>query len=469
MSREKDLVKNTFLLSLGRFLPKLMHLVTLPIMTACLSKAEYGTVDLVSTLIMLLIPIATLQIQSAAFRFLIDVRGDVIKSSEVISNILALVLPISALVAIGIFVFYPGYGLFFRAVLAFYFWVDSMLATLIQFARGFGRNRVYSTSAVIHSWTGGIAIVLVLKVFDYGLNGLVVCWAASCFLSLVYLVSTLKLRQYIDFHLVSKQKIKEMISYSWPLLPNSLSNWALKMSDRMVIRIVWGLEATAVYGVANKVPNILALAHSVIVNAWQENASITVNDEDACDYYSKIFHHIFCLMIGFTAILIAFTPIIFRVFIRGDYEEAYVQLPILILAMFFYCISGFQGAIYVAHKRTKSVGITTVIAAVINLAIDILLVKPIGITAGSVSTLVAYFFLYIYRTFDSRKFQKLNYNFKKIGFLFGLVTVMLLLCFFKNFYLNCINMAAGIVLFSILNKEIIVNIISKGKSFIKKH
>ncbi len=76
MSREKELVKNTFILGLGRFLPKLVQIITLPVITACLTKNEYGTYDLIATLVMLLMPIATLQIQSAAFRFLIDCRGD---------------------------------------------------------------------------------------------------------------------------------------------------------------------------------------------------------------------------------------------------------------------------------------------------------------------------------------------------------------------------------------------------------
>ena len=87
MSREKELVKNTIVLGVGNFLPKIVSIVTLPILTAGLTKAEYGLYDLIATLIMLLMPIATLQIQSAAFRFLIDCRNNHEKSSEIISNI----------------------------------------------------------------------------------------------------------------------------------------------------------------------------------------------------------------------------------------------------------------------------------------------------------------------------------------------------------------------------------------------
>lgn len=468
MSREKDLVKNTFLLSLGRFLPKLVNIITLPIVTACLTKSEYGTYDLISTLVMLLMPIATLQIQSAAFRFLIDYRDDAEQSSVVISNILAVVCPISFIVSLGIIIFYPGFGLPFKIILAIYFFADSLETTVAQIARGLGNNKAYSISSIVLSWINGAGIVLVLKLMNTGLLGVVVSLGVANIIALIYLCVTIKIWQFLKFSIISREMILEMLGYSWPLIPNNLSNWVLKLSDRLVITAYLGLESTAVYAVANKIPNILSIAHTVIVNAWQENASIAVNDIDSCEYYSKIFDYIFCLMIGFTALLIACTPMIFLILIRGDYADAYIQMPILILAMFFSCMAGFQGGIYVAHKRTKSVGITTMAAAGINLLIDVLLINRIGITAGALSTLVAYVFLYLFRVVNMRKFQPIKYKLKKQCVLFLVIAVMLVLCFMMNFYLNCINFVIGIIVFSVLNKDLIKKFAIAGGSILKK-
>ena len=76
MSRDKELVKNTGILAIGTFFPKLVVLITLPILTGYLSETDYGTYDLVVTLVSLLLPAVTLQIQAASFRFLIEVRND---------------------------------------------------------------------------------------------------------------------------------------------------------------------------------------------------------------------------------------------------------------------------------------------------------------------------------------------------------------------------------------------------------
>lgn len=59
--RALALMKNTVVLGLGTFLPKVASFVILPILTGCLTKTEYGIYDLVITMVSLLLPAVTLQ------------------------------------------------------------------------------------------------------------------------------------------------------------------------------------------------------------------------------------------------------------------------------------------------------------------------------------------------------------------------------------------------------------------------
>ena len=95
MSREGKLAQNTLILSIGTFLPKFAALVTLPILTGYLTKEEMGTYDLVTVLVSLILPSATLQIQTAAFRFLIDVRDDELQCRKIVTNIMVFIIPVS--------------------------------------------------------------------------------------------------------------------------------------------------------------------------------------------------------------------------------------------------------------------------------------------------------------------------------------------------------------------------------------
>ena len=466
MSKENELIKNTIILSLGKFLPKLTAFITLPILTACLTKAEYGTYDLLGTLIMLVIPIATLQIQSAAFRFLIDCRGNQEESTKIISNIFIVTIPITLLASIGIGFYFRDLGIQNSLLIVVYFIVDTIYMTVGQIVRGKGYNIPYAIASVANSVLSMIFIVLFLKVKNMGLFGLILSLTIAYLICIVYLFKSSEIIGCCKISSISKETIKELIGYSWPMVPNNLSAWVLKLSDRLVITYFLGVEATAIYAVSNKIPNLLSMAQGVMVMAWSENASIAVNDSDAKEYYSKMFDKVIDLMFSCTALLIATTPIMFYVLIRGDYAEAYYQIPMLIFAMFFYVMSSFLGGIYIAHKKTKNVGVTTMVAAAINLGIDLILVNSIGIWAASISTLVAYFVLYIYRMMNCQKFQPIKINHIKNIIEYVLLIIMLLICFQNTMWLNVLNILFSVFLVCVLEgKELLAifgNILRKG-------
>lgn len=60
MSREKQLVKNTFILSLGTLGSKVFSFLLLPLYTTVLTTEDYGSVDVLQSVIQLVIPLITL-------------------------------------------------------------------------------------------------------------------------------------------------------------------------------------------------------------------------------------------------------------------------------------------------------------------------------------------------------------------------------------------------------------------------
>lgn len=463
MSRESALVKNTLILSVGKFLPKLFALITLPVMTAELSKAEYGTFDLIETLVTLLLPAVTLQIQSAAFRFLIDCRNDKEKSSEIISSIMIYTTCVSAVTVLLFILVMVNIDFATRVLIGIYFFADIQMCTIGMIVRGLSYNKYFSMAAVQLSFVNMVVTLVTLKFFKWGINGVILALLLGNLVGVIYMVHRSKLFSYISADKFSKKQIKQMLAYSWPMVPNNMSSWVLNLSDRLIIISFINLEANGVFAVANKIPKLFMVVQQVIVMAWQENASIYANDKDVEKYYSKMFDRIYCLAVGAMGMLIAFSPILFKILVRGDYDEAFSQMPILFLGLLFCCLSAFQGGIYVAYKKTKSVGITTMISAGVNVVVDLALINFIGITAGSVSTLVAYMFLFIYRMFNVCKIKKLTYNYAKIIGLFAILCVMSVMCYQRRMVLDIVNMLVSIVFFFVINKEIVVSFLKTAK------
>lgn len=453
MNRELNFAKNTIVLLAGKFFPKLVSFITLPIITTCLSKAEYGTYDLLLTITALAIPIATLMIHSAAFRFLIDCRNNKAESAFVITNIFAVVIPMSIAAAIVLFYCLPGLSFAERIMAALYFVFNTLAETAGQITRGSGNNKAYSISSFLLAMINAVGVIFTVFFMDKGIGGILLSLTCANIAAFLYLFHVSRIWEYISIHKVSWDRIKRLLSYSVPLIPNDLSAWVLALSDRLVITFFLGIETNAVYSVANKIPNLLSIAQAVMVMAWQENASVSVEDRDAEKYYANMLDKMFCLLSGFTALLIAATPLLFQLLIRGDYAKAYCQMPILILAMLFSAMSCFFGGIYIAHKKAANVGISTMIAAAINLGIDLCLVNVIGIWAASLSTLTAYMMLYFYRMINCQRFQSVHVNVKKQFAILLLLIIMLILCFMQVLVLNFINLVLGIALFLLLNKK----------------
>ena len=461
MSREGKLAKNTMVIAIGTFLPKLASFITLPILTGCLTKTEYGTYDLINVLVSLLLPAATLQIQAAAFRFLIDSRGKDREIKSIVTNIIGFIGPTS-LVALAI-LFFCLYKqpISIRVLICLYFLADIVVNAARQVCRGLDRNLDYSISAILSALGKMIFAVVCVYWLQKGLLGTVVSLFMASLCSLTYLVAKVKLYTYIDFHYFDKDLLKEMLTYSWPMVPNSMSAWVMRVSDRLVVTAVMGVSANAVYAVANKIPSLLNLAQNTFTMAWQENASIVSKDKDASEYYSSMFRTMFDLMAGFFGLLIAVTPLLFKLLIRGDYHEAYYQIPILFVATFFFSMSTFLGGIYVAYMKSKSVGITTTVAAAINLLVDIGTIHWIGLYAASGSTLVSYIFLFIFRILDVQKIVRIHYSKRHVFLVISAMLAESVLCFLQKPLFNLINVLFGVSIFLIINKKFLLAVIRK--------
>lgn len=457
MNRGRELAKNTLILSVGTFLPKFAALISIPIITGRLTKTELGTYDLITTGVSLLLPVVTLQIHSAAFRFLIGCRDRDEDRKEVVSTLYAFLLPVCLIALLGLYFSLYRVRPLTRVLVALYFLVDILLIATQQVIRGLSQNKLYSLGTVLQSASNMLLVVLLVAVSDRGLTGVLLALIVSSAMALILLLVNGSVLSDMDIHAVSSERLKSMLRYSWPMIPNTLSLWVLNASDRFVLKTFLGLESIAIYAAANKIPQLFTSVLGTFVFAWQENASLTVGDKDSAEYYSQVFDHIFNILIGSMAVLIAFAPILFQLLIKGDYSEAYPHMVILFMAVFFSGISSFFGGIYVAHKLTKSVGITTITAAICNLLIDLLLIRVIGIYAASLSTLISYLFLSTYRMINVKHFQSISYHYKKMLLCILILAFMCAASWMNIALLRIINLIFGISVALFLNKEMIVS------------
>lgn len=452
MSKGKDLAKNTAIVSIGKICTQLITFFLLPVYTAVLSNEEYGVVDLLNTLTSLLLPIVTLQIEQGIFRYLIDCRENNEKQIKLITTIIRFMI-IQSIACIVIFLcvspfIHNEYKYFLMANLL----MGIFSSLLLQICRGLGDNATYAIGSFI---TGAFTVVLnviFIVAFRWGAYGMLGATAISNFICAVYIFLKRKIYKYIKPKQFDKKILKEIIKYSVPLIPNMISWWIVSASDRTIISAVIGIAQNGIYSAANKFSGVFTTLYSVFNLTWTESASININSEDRDEFFSKILDFVIrffgCLCLGTIAVM----PFAFNILINEKFAEAYYQIPILILGSVFNILVSFVGSIYVAKKLTKEIAKTSIISAVINIFVNIVLIKSIGLYAASISTVIAYALMFIYRWIDVKKYVKFNVN--KI--LMFALTIMYGITIFTYYLKN--SMISVIVLVIVVVFTIITNL-----------
>ena len=414
MSRMGSLLKNTGILLIAKISTQIVNFFLLPLYTSLLTTDEYGRVDIYTTLQMILIPFITLQIEMAFFRFFISEQecnkkkiattsGRILLFSYLLNTILYL------LVLAFFHIEYPF-------LLYFYYLSLSFSTVLLQVCRAFGDNTGYGIGAFICSALSIILNVVFIVFCGYRTNGILLATVIAHALGSGFMLLRTKVYKYIERGAYTKDYRNKLLNYSVPLIFNQIASWTINYSDRIIILGYLGEGINGIYSAANKFSGITNTFFGVYNIAWTENIIRTMNDKDSNDYISTVFSLSIVIYAQIITIIINLLPFTFSFLIKNDFVSSYYHIPILLLSMLFSGIAALLGSIYIAYNKTKEVSITTIIAGIINVLVHLLLIHSCQLFAASVSTLVAFLTLFLYRMIRIKRIIHLQLQIKKYGY-----------------------------------------------------
>ena len=464
MNREGVLIKNTAIITVGKICTQMITFFLLPLYTALLTTAEYGVVDLLNTLVSLLLPIITLQIEQALFRHLLDARQNDKNIKEIISTTIFSLI-IQSIIYIGIFLVVSKWiNNEYKYFLATNLVASIFSSIMLQISRGLGDNKNYAIGSFITAITTIIFNVIFIIVFKLGAYGMLSASLIANIFCSIYIFIVKKVYKYISLKGFKKAVLKELWKYSIPLIPNALSWWVFNSSDRLIVSSILGLGANGILAAAHKFSTVYITIYNIFNMTWTESASLHIDDKDSSEYISKITNKVIAIFSCICFGIIAFMPFIFPIMINKTYSEAYNQIPILMLGSLANVMIGMISVIYIAKKKTKEVAKTSIISAIINIVVNLILIKYIGLYAATISTLVAYLSMLIYRYFNVKKYIDFKFDKKLIVKTVIMAIVLLTGYYINNLFLNCI-LALVTVIYSILinrqNINFILNILQK--------
>ena len=466
----RKIIKKSGLYLIGNLSSKAMSSLLLPIYAIYVSTSELGMYDMIYTLCSIIIPLVFCCIWEAALRFVLKEKG-LEKKIEYVSTISVFVfLIILILIIIGIVV---GELNIIKSnyyeISILYIGVFGTAQVLQAISRALEYNSVYVISGICATIVNFIGVLFFVCLIDYGINGLLISSILGQVVVILIIITKVKLWNFIKASKFSSKSLRLFLIFSAPLILNHIVSWLITSFSKIVINVHIGVEANGLYSFANKFSVLVTMIGSVVAMALFEEAVLASETKNFGQKYGKAINDLNRLF--FTVIICAFPIIILFYYIvaKDDYLPSRFLVPILLIYAIIMNFSTNIGSVFQVINKTQYQFITTVIGALVSSGLSYLLVFQWNIYGVVVGQTIGAFSLLAIRYFFTRKYIKININFKEILYFLVVFILIATLCLILPWWSNILVFCFTVILMLIININYIVPVLSLIKKKIKNN
>ncbi|MGT2647329.1 oligosaccharide flippase family protein [Streptococcus uberis] len=457
------LLSNTVIFAIGNLLVKLLSFFLMPLYTTVLTTEQYGVAELLNSTVEIVLPIATLSIVEALYRFSIDKEQD---HEVLFINSLSIVFIGDLLVIVLAIILKYFFRYEFALEFGLLYCTISFYKLVIQFARGMGHTKRYASYGVLNSLLLVVSNYILLLIFKGGISAYLFSFSIGYGITGIVAFVISKEYFYINNKKINKNIMIEMLNYSIPSIPNMLSWWVNTVSDRYIILLFMGTGEAGLYTAASKLPAIINLVTSIFQQAWQYSTAKEINSGDSKSFFSNVFKAYSFLCVIICAVLIFFNKIICTILFKADFYFSWKFVPILLLAATFGCYATYFGTFYNALKNNKMLMVSTVVGALLNIGLNFILIPFFGGIGASVATAISYAVILIIRLLDVRKKVFLDIDYIKVFIQLFILTFYAFFASFSNTIFTYILGITIILFLLIYDIKIIYKFFKIGKEIV---
>lgn len=408
--------KSSGIFFLGNVLSKAIMFFLLPLYTFYIPVEDMGKFDLSITYLNMVTSLIYFELWSAVLRFMYDeeynAKTQAVQSGFIIFAIATLVY------LVGGFIFGCIAEVNYMGLILAYGFCQGLLNMILFAVRGLGQNIDFAISGIIGVMVNAIINIIMIACCHFNYSSMYYAFIIASMVQIVYLEIRTNIFRLTIQNTVNYSQVNAMFKYAFPLCANTLAYWFLLSFNRLVVNWELGDAANGIYAVGYKFGMLITLVTTCFTYAWQD---ISFSHESqpgsqgqfyskACDLYIKF------LIVGMLIILPLCKPV-FNFMVDSSYKDAETTIPLFLLVAVIAAISGFIGNIFYAIKETKTLFLSTVIAALINCAIVSLFVNALGIDGANISVFVSFVINILIRVIILRKHVSFALNLKSICFL----------------------------------------------------
>jgi O-antigen/teichoic acid export membrane protein len=403
-------LKDSAIYAVPAFISRGLSLFLVPLYTRVLGPADYGSLDLLTVFAGIINLTIALEVSQGVARFYAaeqDPESKVLYASSAFwftlacYTVFAVLMFISTHALSALIMGRPGLETAFQIGIA-YIWVYGLFYLIQNQLRWELRSKDYAVISLLMSFvTAGVSVWLAYGL-QWGLEGLLIGMVVGCLVStglgLWWLRNSYRFR-FDGAHL------REMLAFSAPLVFSGVAVWISLYIDRIMISQYLSINEVGLYGIGYRLASIAGLAMVGFQGALTPLIYTYYREADTPRQLARIFRLfvLFALLVFLGLSLYARD--ILRLFTTEPFYGGAVVVVYLVPAMLFANMYIFAPGISIAKKTHYFIWIN-IIGAVLNVALNFLLIPRLGIEGAGLATMLGYLVVFaIHITISQRHFH----------------------------------------------------------------
>jgi len=390
-----SVVKHSVIYLGSSILNKAIPFLLLPILTKYLSPSEYGTLAIFQLIITFYTAFIGMNIHMNVSKHFFKYSHEQV--AKLVGNILFILSLTSlfffTLTFIATFFFdeifsIPAHWIQLMPILSFMLMVNIINLTIL---RNEGKAYTFGLFEVANTAVNMGVTILLLVMFHYGWFSRAIGISVAYFLFFIIGMLYMKRSHYLSFK-IDKKEIRSILGISIPLIPHVLGGIVIVMSDRLFIEKMVSLEMVGIYSIGYVFGMVVVLFTDAFIKAWspwfyKSLAEPTDNKKQAIVKYTYLY------IVG--VFLLAFAVSLFADFILPYVvnEKFYGAEEFIFWVALGYAVRGVYQIFfpYLVHiSRTSFLAISTILAAIVNLALNYFLIDIYGAIGAAYATVGAF-------------------------------------------------------------------------------
>jgi O-antigen/teichoic acid export membrane protein len=417
----KRLGKHSVIYGLGGLVSRILAVILLPLYTRYLTPSDYGKVETLIALTTVIGIALSAGIGSAFFRFYFDspepaARRRVLRTSFwFIMGVATLGLVVGVALAGEISQLLFGTSKDAELVAASFvgLWAGMNWTQLTNLFRVEERSAAFVSASIANILVTVGATLILVVVLDKGPIGVIVGNFTGTLA--VYAVLVLYRREQLGLEF-DRNLLRRMNTFGLPLVPSALFLWITNFSDRIFLVKLADVHEVGLYSVGVRIASALVLLLTAFRLAWPAFAYSIDDDAAARRTYAYVLTYLVVVTTWVATGLALLSPWIVRwITSKPDYESAS-----RVVGPLAFSTVAFAGYMVVAigvgrSRRTQFNWVVTGAAAIVNIALNLILIPPYGMIGAAIATIAAYTTMFVGMAWWSQRIYPVAYQWRRVG------------------------------------------------------